>query len=90
MGQLQPALEKLDGSIIGTNVPDTDKSLQRKIGFAGYLDGDLDGESIHITAEARVKGDVSAKDLLVDGRIEGNVTAVKVRLTPVRLLGVKW
>ena len=80
---LQPALEKQDGSIIGTNVRITGSIIvTEKLVFAGYLDGDLDGESIHVTAEGQIKGDVSAKDLVVDGRIEGKITAVKVRLTP--------
>ena len=80
---LQSMQDKRDGSMIGNNVRITGSIIAtERIVFAGHLDGDLDGDSIHITAEGQVKGAVSAKDLVVDGRIDGKITAVKVRLTP--------
>ena len=79
----QSAPKKREGSMISTNVRITGSIIAtERLVFAGYLDGDLDGESIHITAEGWVKGDVSATNLVIDGRIEGKVTAVKVRLKP--------
>ena len=80
---LQSAQQKQGGSVIGTNVRITGSIIaSERLVFAGCLDGELDGDSIHITSEGQVNGDVSAKDLLVEGRIDGKIKAVKVRLTP--------
>lgn len=49
--------------------------------MAGQLDGDIEADTLHITATARITGDVKAQNVTIDGTVLGSIVADKVHLT---------
>jgi cytoskeletal protein CcmA (bactofilin family) len=49
--------------------------------MAGHLDGDINANTLHVASTAVITGEVTAKSVIIDGRVHGSVVADKVILS---------
>ena len=48
---------------------------------AGQLDGDVNGDKLHVASTAIITGEITAQSVTIDGRVLGSIVADKVFLS---------
>ena len=74
----KPAASVLSSDLLITGTLKTTGSVQ----IEGQIDGDIHAHLLTVGAEATIKGEVIADDVVINGCVVGSVRGLKVRLTP--------
>ncbi|MBF9060265.1 polymer-forming cytoskeletal protein [Rhodobacterales bacterium HKCCSP123] len=71
--------QEQDGSYLAEDLEiDGDVSTKGALEFAGKITGDISGDAVTLTSTSRVQGKVKARELTIDGHLNGSLAADKL------------